>query len=478
MSNKYDIIIEIGIIGLLVYMTLAFGGVLDGSIALMEIVTALLLLVWLTKLVSQRHSASHAFTVQHGKCQVRIATSPLLLILVVFTGLILFQLLPLPAFFVRIVSPETYHVYAEAATNTALPLPAFLPISVCSYATAMELRKLLAYLMIFVLTVNTIRSPRQITRLIYVIIALGLFESLYGILEYFSGHQHIFFHKKTSSLAVSGTFVNKNHFAGYLEMVIPLAFSLLFTRLTEHSQTSSKKLVRFLDEKYMKILLTCFLLAIMIAALILSSSRGGMLSFASGMGCLMGLAYNRRLLRKGVIVVLILVVFAGGLSVFMGYDLIMTRLHTLVQLDTELSFQLRWNIWHDTLSIVRDFPIFGTGLGAFSHIFPRYQTFPSHLAVLYAESDYLQTLAETGAVGMILILCGGIVFFSRTLKAWKQRYSRWSIVIAASGMSAVFAILIHACIDFNLHIPANALLFSVIAAVTSTAAHSQRRSPR
>jgi len=477
-SNRYDVIIETGIIGLLVYMTLTFGGVLEGSIALMEIVVSLLLVVWLLKLLSQRSAVPHNAIKQPGMSHVRIVTSPLLLVFALFSGLVIFQLLPLPAFLVRFLSPETYRVYADAASQINTPLPACLPLSVCSYATEAELRKLLAYLMVFIMTVNNIRSPRQITRVVYVIIALGLFESLYGMLEYFSGHQHILFHKKTGSLGVSGTFVNKNHFAGFMEMTIPLTFSLLFARLTERSQASSKTLVRFMDEKYMKVLLTSFLLAIMIVALILSSSRGGVVSFVCGMFCFMGLAYNRRLLRKGVLVILVLIVISGGLSVFMGYDLIMTRLHTFTQLGTETSFQLRRHIWIDTLSIIRDFPVFGSGFGTFSHLFPRYQTFSSHLAVLYAENDYLQTLAETGGAGMFLIVCGGAFFFYHTLRAWKQRHSRWPIVVTVGGISAVCSILVHSSVDFNLHIPSNALLFSVIAALTMTAAHSRRRSPR
>jgi O-antigen ligase len=324
--------------------------------------------------------------------------------------------------------------------------------------------------------INNIRSPRQIRRIIYVIVAIGLFESLYGMLEYFSGRQHIFFYKKSTSFSVSGTFVNKNHFAGYMEMVIPLTFSILFVRLEERSQTSSKKLVRFFQEKYMKVLLLSFLLAIMIAAILLSGSRGGVVSFIGGILCLIILAYNRRLLRKRAVIVLLLFVISLGAAILIGYDLITTRLHTLTQLETELSFQLRRDIWKDTFSMFHDFLVFGSGLGTFSHIYPQYQSFVSELTIEYTENDYLQMLAETGIVGMIFVVCTGGIFFYTGLKAWKQRHSRWSIIVTAGGMSALVSLLVHSCIDFNLHIPSNSLLFSVIAALTYVTAHSQRRS--
>jgi O-antigen ligase len=359
--------------------------------------------------------------------------------------------------------------------HTGSPLPAFLPLTVCSQATEMELYRFLAYFAVFLLIINNIRSPRQIRRIVFIIIAVGLFESLYGLIEYFSGRYQIFFYKK-QSFSVSGTFVNKNHFAGYMEMVIPLTFGVLFSRLEERSHVPLKKIVRLFDEKYMKVVLVSFLLFVMICAELLSGSRGGVVSFACGMLCLVILAYNRRLLRKWALAVLILVIVSVGITVLLGYDLIVARLQTLIQLETELSFQLRLGVWRNTISMFRDFPIFGSGFGTFSHIFPQYQTFVSDLTFFYAENDYLQVLAETGIIGIILVICVGITFFYTTLKAWKQRHSRWSIVMVAGGVSALFSIVVHSSIDFNLHIPSNALLFSVIAALSYVAAHSHRRS--
>ena len=233
------------------------------------------------------------------------------------------QIIPLPGFLLRMISPSSYRLYADAAATIHVELPNFLPISVCSHATETELYKLLAYIGLFFLIVNNLRSPRQVKRLVYVIIAIGLFESLYGVLEYFSGRHQIFFYKK-SSLTVSGTFVNKNHFAGYLEMVIPLTFSLLFIRLEERNQGASKTLLRFFDDKYMKAVLVGFLLAIMISALVLTGSRGGVVSFAGGMLCLTVLAYNRHVLRKRALIIVLLVLLALGLAVLLGHELIAT----------------------------------------------------------------------------------------------------------------------------------------------------------
>ncbi len=478
----YETIIEIGIILLLIYTPLAFGGVTEGSVALMEIVTGLLLLVWLAKLISLRHPRRHRRslkkTEQPAIYQFQVITPTLLMLvpMCLFLLMIMLQLVPLPISLVKLLSPQTYHIYADAATHTGSTLPAFLPLSVRAQATEIELYKFLAYFAIFVLIINNIRSPRQIRRIVFIIVAVGLAESLYGLYEYFSGHHHIFFYQKQSSLTVSGTFVNKNHFAGYLEMVIPLTFGVLFARLKEHGQTSLKKLVHFSEEKYMKAVLVSFLLFVMIGAHLLSGSRGGLVSFACGMLCLVSLAYKRRLLRKWAVGALILVTIAIGIAMVLGQELLVKRLQTLQHLETERSFQYRRDVWKGTLNIFRDYPALGSGFGSFPHIFPHYQDFPSDLTFTHAENDYLQLLAETGMIGFVLVLCTGGIFFYTTLKAWKQRQSRWSIILVAGGLSGMLSIVVHSSIDFNLHIPSNALLFSVVAALTYVAAHSKRRS--
>ncbi|GAK51919.1 hypothetical protein U14_03165 [Candidatus Moduliflexus flocculans] len=471
----YDILIEIGIAVLLIYLPLAFGGMAEGTLPLMELWIALLMVIWLFKAFAHRHQDRHHPDLPKEMSAVRVVSSPIWLPCGLLLGLILLQCLPLPQLAIRWLSPATYRLYADAAATINVPLPAFLPLSVCSYATMTEWRELLAYIMVFALMVHNIRSPRQIRRLALLIIAVGLFESLYGMVEYFSGRHQIFFIKKTASLMVSGTFVNKNHFAGYLELVIPLAFSVLFARLNERSQASSKWFIRVFDEKYMKILLTSFILLILIAGLFLSGSRGGIISFTGGMACLLLISFQQRHLRKKTFVVLCLFLFAGVIAFTLGHDALIKRLQTLQNLDADTSLQLRLNYWSDALTITRHFPAFGSGFGTFAHIQPMYQRIPSELTVEYAENDYLQTLSETGIFGMILVLSIILLYVRSTWSAWKRQQSRWAIILTAGGFSALCSLLIHSAMDFNLQIPSNACLFTVIAAMTTIAAHSRRR---
>lgn len=478
----YEKIIETGVILLLIYTPLAFGSVAQGSLALIELVIGFIVLVWLAKLVAERQSLSsrHAQVMKTCKkpFQLALFTPSFFPLLCLFVFLIVFQIIPLPASLVAWLSPAAYRLYAEAARSIGDSVPASLPLSVCVQATETGLSQVLAYAALFLLMINTIRSPRQIRRIVFVILAVGCFEALYGLFEYFSGRHHIFWYQKQSSLTVSGTFVNKNHFAGYMEMTIPLMFSVLFSRLGETRQTTSKHIVRFLDEKYMKAILISFFLFVMIGTLLLSGSRGGIISFAGGMVCLFILAYQRRLLRKWTLLIVILLLIAVGIALPIGWKLILSRFHTLTDLTTEQSFLFRRDVWSGTIAMFHDFPIFGSGLGTFAHIFPTYQIAPTDLTFFYTENDYLQLLAETGILGAGLVVGIGVIFFRTTLRGWKKRQSRWSIILVTGGLSAISSLLIHSCVDFNLHIPSNALLFCVIAAMTYIAAHSHRRSIR
>lgn len=471
----YDVLIEIGIAILLVYLPLAFGGMAEGTLPLMELAIALLMLIWLLKAVARRHEDRHHAQLPPGVAAFRVMASPIWLPCGLLLALIALQCVPLPQMLVKWMSPATHRLYADSAAAISVPLPALLPLSVCSYTTMTEWRELFAYVMLFALMVHNIRSPRQIRRLAFLIIAVGLFESLYGMMEYFSGRNQIFFLKKTSNFAVSGTFINKNHFAGYLELVIPLAFSLLFARLNERSQASSKWFVRFLDEKYMKVLLTSFVLFVLIAGLLLSGSRGGIISFAGGMVCLLLLSFQRRLLRKKAFAVLFVILFAGVIAFTLGHDIVINRLQTFQGVSADGSFQQRQIYWKDTLRIVRDFPISGAGYGTFAHIYPKYQSFFSDLTIEYAENDYVQLLSETGLSGFMLTGSIILLYCRSTWNAWKIQQSRWAIMLTTGGLSALCSLLIHSAIDFNLQIPSNAFLFTAIAAMTTVAAHSRRR---
>ena len=126
----------------------------------------------------------------------------------------------------------------------------------------------------------------------------------------------------------------------------------------------------------------------------------------------------------------------------------------------------------DTLRMWRDHPVLGVGMGAFEIAYPHYQSFASDDWIDHAHNDYIEALAETGLVGAMLILWALALFFRDAFRDWEQSsrpQASWIRLAAAIGC---FGILVHSLWDFNLHIPANAVWFAVLAGIAITSPDS------
>jgi O-antigen ligase len=137
----------------------------------------------------------------------------------------------------------------------------------------------------------------------------------------------------------------------------------------------------------------------------------------------------------------------------------------------------RTDVWADTLRMATDFPLFGTGFGTFAEVYPRYQTAHAGRTVEYAHSDWVQLLAEGGLAGTlaVLALLAGYAAVAGRLLA--RRRDREAVFLALGGLGGLLAFLLHAFAEFNAHIPANALWFTVLASFTLKALSSKREQP-
>jgi hypothetical protein len=130
---------------------------------------------------------------------------------------------------------------------------------------------------------------------------------------------------------------------------------------------------------------------------------------------------------------------------------------------------LRLDTWRDGLRLALASPVVGSGLGSFHDAYPRFKRGHGELRVEHAENDYVETLAETGLVGLGLVLAGGALLLTRSLRGG----SRVGGVVRGVGMGALaglVALAVHSAVDFNLRIPSNAALAAVLAAAAAGAA--------
>ena len=354
--------------------------------------------------------------------------------LICLVFLVLFQFLSLPDNLLSFLSPSTAYLYREFKVS-----PGFGgSLSIYPDATIDMLLQFLAYLAVFFVILNHINTEKKARLFVFVIIASGILYSLYGIVlkTYLPGSSYQF-----------STFINRNHFAAYVEMIIPLTIAYSFI------ESSKSKRILFI-----------FAASVMTLALFLSLSRAGRACFLISMALFFVILKIRKPTTKmrmaAVVLVLFLVIFVIGV----GLDPIMKRMETL--LDPAKAFSGRSNIFKDTLNIIRDFPIFGTGLGTFSEIAEKYKTLKTYKMYVFAHNEPLQLTAETGLLGICLALSFIFLYSKDLFFVWVKRHSPFAVYLTLGGAIGLFSAGFHSFFEFIFHVPADAMLFFIILALT------------
>jgi O-antigen ligase len=379
------------------------------------------------------------------------------ILLSLFLLLVLLQMLPLPSEIVKIVSPKTFAL-RHCLTSDLSPLT--FPLSFVPFATKIEFLKWLTLTGFFLFLLNWELFNRNVMNyLILTVMLVGIGESLYGILEFFSGHRYIL-NLDMNVSSVTGTFINRNYFAGYLLMVIPLSIGYFFSR--EVFQKSWfmgwRHRISSLDGKTV---LIAFGIILMILGLIFSASRMGIMSLLLSFSLVSFFFRESQRGERFSKTTVLIFGLAFLWAVWIGLDAVISRFFTVSE-----SFQERWKFWADTFQIFKTFPLIGSGLGTFVHIFPMYRSFHIHGLVTHAENDYLQLASEVGLIGIGLLLFIFAFLFFRAVLAIRSLHSRDSKkYIAIGGLVSILALMFHSLVERNIQVPANAFLFTFIWAV-------------
>lgn len=415
LAETCDTAIECLLYFLLIFATLAYGSVQILPLSVIESSIFIVFSVWLIKA-----SFSSQPLIKPSFRKPALA----------FILLVFFQISPFPRPVVSFLSGQRVALLDKFFPSQLARLQ-YIPLSISQSQTLLKFIELLSYAVIFFVLVQTLENRGQFKRLIAVITFTGLITA---VLEMANNFRF--------------PFVNRNHFAGNMEMVIPLAIGYILSGA----------------ERTQKVIFG-FAALIMVTALFLSLSRAGSLCFLSSIVFMALMLRLRRGLRGRLSFVYILIAGSFLLILAMGIEPLLERFGALFKHEI-FSRESRFQIWTDTLKIARDFPIFGTGLGTFRNIYPVYKTLPEQARVLYAHSDFLQLISETGIAGLFLAAWFLFLFSREVSLAWLKRHDPFVKGIALGGLSAILAVLLHGFFDFNLQIPANALMFTVIMAVT------------
>ncbi len=396
---------RLAICAFLAFGVLAYGGVEEWSQAIVEIGLAWLVVLWALRQYQRRSEQIHL--------------SPLFP--------------PLASLALLVSMQMVFHITAS------------------QYYTRLELQLLIAYAALLLLLTQAFYRSSHIRGLVWFLMCLAFFVSIFGILQHltFNGKIYWFRVMRYGGLPF-GPYVNRNHFAGFAELLIPVALVPLFLGKVRRE----------------RLFLVVLFAIVPIVALLLSASRGGIISLAVEMVILFLLLLVRRVRSRHMLVGGMVVLCAVLVVSWIGVHQVLQRFANYQSL--EVTEGKRASMRVDTWHIFLDHPLMGTGLGTLQMVFPPYDTLYDGKIVNHSHNDYLEALAETGVLGGLCCTWFLGVLLFESLHGLAELGSSFGASLNLSGLVGCSGILVHSLVDFNLHIPANASLFVVAAFLATT----------
>jgi len=377
---------------------------------------------------------------------LRVSRNLLQLPLLGALALGLFQLLPL----------------REATSGGATVTGMVNTLSLDPYSTRLVLVQLATLLIYFAATLVFIDTPHRLHVMVRTIMIFGFVLAIFGLTQSFTSPTKVYWVRELSQSTAFGPFINRHHFAGYMELTIALPLGLLFAGAVD-------------KEKRM---LYLFVAGFMGVALVMTTSRGGIISLVAEIVFLVIVTgiwrtQNERRrtkssrlknigIRAGMAAALLVGLFfavlllGGEFSIYRFIDSVNTSDPTTG----------RAHFWSVTLDIIKAHPYVGTGLGAFGVIYTRYDSRNGMFRLEQAHNDYLQVLSDAGIIGAVLALSFVVLLFWMAISRARSR-DDFRRGVALAALSGCFAVLVHSFFDFTLHTTSNALLFLVVAALAT-----------
>lgn len=390
---------------------------------------------------------------------------------------IFFQTVPLSPNVLATLAPSAARYYATVFPDLAGSHA--WPISLLPERTKQQLLLSLGYFSLYILVLGLARDRSRLKLLGQVIVLSALAQAIYGGLMTLTGLEYGFFEKKTAYLGLAtGTFVNRSHLAGYLELGAAMAIGLILAdlKVTDLS-TWKKRLVAMLDFLFSTRLRVRVFLAIIVVGLVLTRSRGGNLAFFSAL-IVLGPTYlffkERKLFLKSLVLFLsLLVVDIWIVSNWYGLEKLTDRLE---QTNTET--EARTYAFRAYPALIDEYSRSGSGMGTFAAVFGKNQPNDAHGYYDHAHNDYAEFLIEAGIPGsMILLLLVGLSCLHAVLVILK-RNDRLRVGVCFAFLMASTEFAIHSVTDFNLQIPANAATYVIMMAMAGACSQDRPRRRR
>ncbi len=393
-------VLVLSLSALLMFAVLAFGAVDEWSTFTFEAGAAALFLIWAGKQLVSR--------------QVKISKNSLYLPTLLFFGLILAQI--------------------------ALRRSAY------GYVTKYEALQYAAYGIVLLIAAESVRA--EDTRRIFALamIVFGTLYAFFALAQELTSNGKIFWiHSPRFHGTIYGSYVNRDHYAGLMEMLVPIPLVLAVGHVLKGGKRA----------------LVGFCAVLMATTIFLSGSRGGMIAFVLETVLFAALTFGRRRSPRAALGSVAVCVLILAFLTFLGKVQVLGRLG-------DLGPDIRLDMAKDSLRMFYHRPVLGWGLGTFPTVYPRYRSFYSNLFINEAHNDYAQLLVEAGLLGFGLMLWFLAQVYRHGLPTSRRWEFKWDGALSLAALLGCTGILVHSFVDFNLQIPANAALFYVLCALAAS----------
>jgi len=455
-------------LALLIWLPIPLGSKLPWSISVMEIwIYALTALTTLLVCISPS-AIPQAF--KHSYLAMI-----LLFAAVIWMGM---QCIPLPASWLEILSPHAWMLYGQAGQASA-----HHAISLDINTSFLLFQKSLAFFLLFCLTLMLVDTEKKLRRTAYALLFSGLLQALIGTFAVMSMNKTMFLNEYTYAVAdmmvastdrVRGTFTNPDHLAGYLEMTLAIGIGLMISMLSDNSFSHWKHRLRHYTQTILgpKARVRGALIIICIALVMTGSRMGNSAFFFSlaiaGIIFLRMTRHTPRLVMMFLSSMIILDILIIGS--WFGFNKVVHRIES-----TSLHTEIRDEFIRDSLPILYDYTWTGIGSGNYYSTLPGYKQPDLYYFIAHVHNDYLELLIELGMIGTAPLVLLLLLAYATIMRNFKARHSKLLLGMSFASLMGMTSILIHSSVDFNLQIPSNAALFTVLLAMPFLCMHIRMR---
>jgi len=328
------------------------------------------------------------------------------------------------------------------------------------YVARQELIKIVVYAVLFFAIVNNLHRREAVQTITFTLLGVGMAIAGYAVYQFLSGSDRVWYLSTPYQHRGTGTYINPNHLGGFLELLLPLALSTAL-------------LARF---KPVPRILAAYTGLVMLAGIGVTLSRGTWAAAIFGLLLLGGVLISYRQYRLPLILLLVIVFSAGAFFVY-NSPATQLRMQRLSAATGKVEDDLRFAMWRPAIKIWQENVWWGAGPAHFDYRFRPVRPIDVQLRPDRVHNDYLNTLADWGVAGFGLIFAVWAIMAYTLIRSWpflagastdlgdKKRSTKYSLIVGATiGLASL---LLHSVVDFNWHIPANAILAVTLMALVT-----------